>query len=867
MGPLLPYFLSYLGGLLAALPSAIHFLLPYFLPVLVAGSGWAMVLRRKKKPLLNWVCLIALFFGGYFSQAISGYLQPENHILNHIDESRRTALVGTLIEAPEKLEHKTVFHVDVDRLRSGNALREVTGLVRLTHYHPELIKQAFHAGDRIRFSHVRLKHPRNFKNPGAFDYRSFLKVRGISAIGSLSKNSLMEILGTSPLPFLKSLQASLRVGLLKTLDAEFPREHGALLKAMLLGQKNNLSDEIKEDYIATGLTHLMAVSGLHVGFVAWSAFIIFWPLTFYGLANYRPQWAQSGAARKTAAFLCLFPVLFYLVLVGAKITALRAGFMVLAFLFSILVNRERDLFNVLLLAAFLILIWNPQAVLDISFQLSFAAMTGILFAARHFSRLPDDPIEHMGEQPWHRRLLLQRYTEEWKELAWPKKMILSIKGYVVASALISTAVYVTTLPFLIFHFNRVSLIGLLLNVFMIPLASVLIPLALITLSLGAVFPGLAWLLSFPVHGLLECFLIIPRFFASLPYASVYIASPPHLWILCYAFVLAGGSWLALNKPRPVEDPRKFQPVVLVKAGLICALTGVIALLIWPRFPERPSDELQVSILDVGQGESIFIEFPNRETMILDGGGFFGNFLDVGKMVVAPFLWNRGINHIDYLAATHSDQDHISGLESLVELFSIGHFLDSFQGLNDSRIDRLKQKALARQAVVVPFQPGVPLDIGEVRLTALHPGPQFILQTVNNRKIKMGNELSLVLRLEYREFSMLLTGDIGKSTEDYLIQHSAPLKANFLKSPHHGSRYSNSSSFIRTVQPQAVFFSSGYLNWMRHPHPEVVERYKAAGTKIWRTDLNGSIHITTDGVRHQIRNFSDSATPLTGEENY
>jgi len=244
-------------------------------------------------------------------------------------------------------------------------------------------------------------------------------------------------------------------------------------------------------------------------------------------------------------------------------------------------------------------------------------------------------------------------------------------------------------------------------------------------------------------------------------------------------------------------------------------------------------------------------------MILDGGGFFKSSLDVGKMVVAPLLWSRGIGHIDYLAATHSDHDHIRGLESLVGLFSIGHYLDGFPGAGDPRIERLRQKALAKQAVRVSLQPGVPFAVGDVRIVALHPNPQFIRQTAKKSKNKMGNELSLVLRLDYRDFSMLLTGDIGKSTEEYLIRHSIPLRAAFLKSPHHGSRFSNSSSFIRAVQPEAVIFSSGYLNWMRHPHPDVVERYRSAGAKIWRTDLNGSIHITTDGYRHLIHSYPGS----------
>lgn len=857
MSSLLPYFLSYLGGLLAALPKAVHFLTPYLLPALVAGAGWVVVAGRKKQTLRNWFFLTALLAGGYFSPAGSEFSKTPGNILNHIDESRRSSiLIGQLIETPEQLEHKMRFEVEVVELQIKGYRQKVTGRVLLTHYHPESIDKSWQAGDLVRFSQVRLKHPRNFKNPGAFDYQGFLKTRGISAIGSLAKSGSIEKLRTRPLPFYKSLQINLRESLLKTLDAEFPGEQGALLKAMLLGQKNHLSDAVKEAYIATGMAHLMAVSGLHVGFVAWSAFVIFWPLAFYGLLKYRPEWAQSGAARKIAAFLCFFPVLFYLLLVGTKISALRAGFMVLVFLFAILVNRERDLFNILLIAAFLILMWNPQAALDVSFQLSFSAMAGIIFVMRHFARLEDDSIDRMGEQPWYRRFLISPPFEEWGKLAVPEKWARSLKKYFTASLMISLAVFLSTLPFLIFHFNRVSLIGIFLNLIMIPLASILIPLALVALSLGTIFPALGWLLSFPLHLLLNIFLALPQFFASLPYTSVYVPSPPEWWVLLYTFVLMGGAWLALKKPSRVkENTRRFQPMVLLKGSLALASLGVVALMIWPRIAERPGEQLQVSILDVGQGDSIFIEFPNRETMILDGGGFYKNSLDVGKMVIASFLWNRGIGHIDYLSATHSDQDHISGLESLVDLFSIGHYIDGFSNLTDSRIDQLKQKTLSKKATLVPLIPGVPLHIGEVRLTALHPGPEFILQTVAHKKTKVDNELSLVLRLEYREFSMLLTGDIGKSTEEYLIGQAAPLEADFLKGPHHGSRYSNSSSFIRAVKPQAVIFSSGYLNWMRHPHPEVVERYKSAGTKIWRTDINGSIHITTDGTRHRVRNFS------------
>ncbi|GJL77632.1 MAG: DNA internalization-related competence protein ComEC/Rec2 [Nitrospinaceae bacterium] len=859
MNPLLPYFLSYLGGLLAAIPQAVHFFFPYLLPVLVAGSGFFIFSRIKKPSFWRWALLILCLSWGYLSPSLSEKPLPSNHILNHIDESRRTTVMGTLVETPQFADKKVFFHMDISQIQSGKTPVKVTGRAHLTHYQPERIQETFHAGDIIQFSQVRLKRPRNFKNPGAFDYQGYLKARGISVIGSLSKNSSIEKLGVFPLPFFKALQVALRGHLLRTLETHFSGEEAALLKAMLLGQKSALSDEIKEAYIATGLSHLMAVSGLHVGFVAWAAFILFWPLAFHGLLKYHSEWAQSGAARKIAAFLCLFPVLFYLLLVGPKITALRAGFLVIVFLFAIIANRERNLFNALLIAAFLILIWNPEAILNVSFQLSFAAMAGILFVVQHVARPPDDPIDRMGEQPWFRRFLRGVPFEEENEGSPLQQYSQSLKKYLSISALISLAVYLTTLPFLIFHFNHVSLIGIFLNLIMVPLASVLIPLALFAISLGGVFPALGWILSWPLHWLLKCFLVIPQFFSSFPYASVYVPSPPRMWVLLYFSVLTGGAWLLIKMPAPLKDPSSplnFRWEFLRKSGLVFASLATVAWLIWPRFPERPSETLQVSILDVGQGESIFIEFPNRETMMLDGGGFYKNSLDVGKAVVAPFLWNRGIGHIDYLAATHSDQDHIGGLESLVDLFSIGHFLDGFAGMNDSRIENLRQKTLAKQAVQVSLQSGTPLNFGEVRIVPLHPNPQFIHQMAGKKRNKAGNELSLVLRLEYRNFSLLLTGDIGKSTEEYLMERALPLQATFLKSPHHGSRFSNSPSFIRTVQPQSVIFSSGYLNWMRHPHPEVVERYQAAGTQIWRTDLMGSVHITTDGFKHQIHHFSE-----------
>ena len=260
------------------------------------------------------------------------------------------------------------------------------------------------------------------------------------------------------------------------------------------------------------------------------------------------------------------------------------------------------------------------------------------------------------------------------------------------------------------------------------------------------------------------------------------------------------------------------------------------------------------MLDVGQGESIYMEFPNGETLLLDGGGYFRNSLDVGKLVVAPFLWNRGLWGLSYVGASHSDHDHISGLESLAELVSIGHFLERRPVLTDRRIDRLKSRLIDRDTVPVPLQPGRPWSIGKVRLTLLHPTPEFIAASPSPNKI--GNDLSMVWKIEYGAFSLLLTGDITEKAERYLVEHSAPLQAEILKAPHHGSRTSSHPEFLRAVGPKDVIVSSGRFNIFHHPHPNIVDRYREQGATLWRTDQQGAIHITTDGTDTQITHHED-----------
>ncbi len=780
--------------------------------------------------------MIVLFLAGFgfLAPSFTDLTRPSNHILNHIEEGRTTAVEGRLVSTPRVLEDRTYYLLELESLGT----RPITGTARVSVYKPHTV---FKAGDRVRFNKIRLKIPRNFKNPGRFDYHLYLKSRGIDVTGNISRPETMERTGRFNLPFWHTGPQQLRSRLLESLGKLFPGQEGALLKAMVLGMKDSLPAEVRETYIATGLAHLMAVSGLHIGFVAAASYFILWPVVFYGLFRLKPDSARAGHTRKVTAVLCLIPVLFYMVVVGAKVSSLRAGIMVSTLLLAVLFDRQSSLFNAFLGAGFIILLWQPTSILDVGFQLSFLAVGGILLVFTLLSEISDDPVARMGEPTWSQKLM-RGYPTGTRKAFW-QSLKFRFEKILIGGALVSVTVTAATLPVLIYQFNRISMVGVFLNILMVPLASLLIPTVLLTTIVGTVFPTLAALPALPALGITQFFLWLPEIFARLPFSSLYVPTPPPLWLVFYFSALLTG--LLAFQIRALNQ----EVGGWLKKSFIVFVLGTLVLFSWPRAFQFPGNTLSISVLDVGQGESLLIEFPNGETLVMDGGGFYKNRLDVGKRVVAPFLWNRGIRKIDYMVATHSDNDHIRGLYALLDLFPVKHFLTLGDNFVGRRLGNLQNRALSKGAKLLPLKMNKPINIGEVRLIPLHPEPGS--PTDSGRRID--NDLSLVMRLEYKNFSMLLfTGDISDKIEEKLSNSQHQLKADILKAPHHGSRFSNSPAFIEAVAPGTVIFSSGYLNRMRHPHPETLERYQKAGVDIRRTDAHGAVQVITDGNDYQIR---------------
>jgi competence protein ComEC len=273
--------------------------------------------------------------------------------------------------------------------------------------------------------------------------------------------------------------------------------------------------------------------------------------------------------------------------------------------------------------------------------------------------------------------------------------------------------------------------------------------------------------------------------------------------------------------------------------------------------DRFQKDLTITFIDVGHGDSILLEFPKGKRMLIDGGGLHEDRFDIGKNVIAPFLWKKRIQKIDILVLTHPDPDHLKGLNFIASHFSVSQFWDNgLQGGSESYL-QLKETLLKRKIKWLSLnEKTLPQMIHGVQISVLNPSVRKESRRNDQNPSFLNNE-SLVMKIQFRNIGLLLAADIGKEAEYRIISEGFPIKADVLKIPHHGSASSSSPFFLEKVKPTYAILSVGERNIGRLPHPEVLRRYKRLGTRIFRTDKHGAVTVVTDGEKIEIKPFVKS----------
>lgn len=729
-------------------------------------------------------------------------------------QKKSVILMGTITHSLQRGATSTRMRLRLGSFKEGDSWHPVAGNLLLNIRN---CQKQWSVGQLLA-GRVRIKPVRNFNNPGAFNYRQYLADQRIWLRGYVRSDTDLVPLN-QPERNWNYLLDSARTKIRTFIEDWLPPDLAGLYRALLLGERYALSIDLRELLYNAGIGHLLAISGLHLGLVAGFAF-----LAFHFVVVRIPAVAGRWGARPAAA-LAAFPVaLGYGLLTGMALPALRATLMLAAFTLALVIQREKDLLNSLFLAAFLILSVYPEALFAASFQLSFIGVAALILI------LPVLPAPH---------LLQPQPGKEEKLRCLGRRLCQFICGSLVIS--------IYTVPVVLYHFHRVTTLGIITNLIAVPVVAFLVlPAGLLAVCLLLVSTSLAgFLLTLGSLGI-NLIVIIAAKFGSLSWAAFWPGSP-RVWQVALAYLL-----LLL----PFAKGRR-----LYRLGLM-ALCSLVLIGSWmiPNHFHSSKSLLRVTFLDVSQGNSALVELPGKSVMLIDGGGFRGGSFDVGRYVVAPYLWHRRISRLDTMVLSHAHPDHYQGLGFVAAHFPIKQFWHNNVSREEPNFRSLVTTLAEKNVLFLSPKKLAPhQNINGVHVRVLHPSPE------SNRSSRIPtnkelNNLSLVVRLRYKKVSFLFTGDIEKETEHELAKLPQLEPVDVLLVPHHGSRTSSSISFLQRLKPRIAIFSVGFDNPFRFPSTQVLERYRTLGTRIYRTDLQGAITVKTDGHEIEVGTFLSLEKP-------
>jgi len=815
--PLMPMAISFAGGILAAHEIPLHS------HVLIAGLLFLIALLLFallfSPPRLRGYCLLFIFFfaGALLSR---GNPSPPSRLIPLASRNGKTVIEGTVFDPVKVVDEgmgRFTFRAEGLYFSGKAILLDENISVTVYRSLPEL-----HPGDRIRFpASIRLF--RNFNNPGNYDYERAMKLKGLTCGANVSDGTKIIQMGPGRLPFFRGLVEGLQRPVREFFQERLNARSNALFRALMLGERQGITPALRHPFNQTGLGHVLAVSGLHIGLVAGAAFFFSkWLLS----RSYRLT--LSADVRKLAALLTSLPVIGYALLAGFQVSSQRAMIMVLAFLASILVGREREVWSTLSLAGIIVLLLDPDALFSISFQLSFMAVIGILWLAPAIVNL----FHRSESMPPESKPARNRLTE-----------------YFVGLAAVSAAATFFLLPVTCYYFHRIPLVSIMANLTALPILGIwVIPVGLLSAAAVPFSEGTAGLFLQIASWGLDILMRITEFWANLPWSSVWMVTPNLFEIVLFYLLIFFVFF--------------FRRLRWAKTGL--AVVGVLVVMdvsYWV-YTVRFNKDLQVTFLDVGKGNAALVSFPGGKKMLIDGGGFASGSFDVGEMVVAPYLWHSKILRIDYLVLSHPQADHMNGLRFIARWFHPKEFWHNGDPVETPSYRELMAIVDARKIrQMLPSDLRGDIDINGVRVQVLHPDPDRAVVRVNDDGKQLNNN-SLVLKITYGDTSFLFPGDLEKAGEGALIARAGSMiQSDILLSPHHGSKTSSSKKFLELVNPRLCVISSGEWPARSFPHPTVLERLRDMGCEVLRTAQSGAVTVTALQNGLDIRPFLDGREPF------
>jgi competence protein ComEC len=855
---------SFAGILLAAL-------------LLIAASLIALKRNRLKTALAAGLTSISL--AGVALGIIERDVFPKDHLRSLLAQNRfplgeLVAFDACISEEIERGSQYDLLTVEFHGIRRKDQWIPVKGkaLLRMPILQGNddvLPGTNLHYGDRMR-GWAEWTTPRNFQNPGGNDWVESLVRRDVFLLGRIKSPRVVEVLPRDCRGLWKAFLLTAREKVRTRLQYFASRNKGqeaAVLASILIGDYSGLSAATRESFQNAGTYHVLVVSGLHVGWIAWVL------INLCRLLRLPPGTIGAAAA---------IGILVYASLVGFQASISRCLWMFFLYLGGQALFRAASPANLILVSAFLLLVASPHWLFDIGFQLSFLSVMAIFQLAqpglyRYLHPLLA-PVCHVGDlarlhpegHTWPARTgrrcraQVEMVAEGLGDRWYPafERVLLLVSKMGASAALLLGGMFLASLsvqiwlgPVLALYFNRLSWISPLANLAIVPLSSLVLAagtLAVVTVATSlpgyCVYQGAGWICSLLLKTN-DWISLVPLGWQRCPTPSpIWVWSLlliifcwctlrlTKIWIPCCAIVLSL-AWFAHG-----PDPRKAIYAPTHSESSLAGRPWAIGLA-----------ELRLTFLDVGQGDSIIVQYPDTTVWVLDAGGIRDptpegvrqHSFDVGEAVVSRYLWSLWVRGLDRIVLSHPHQDHAGGIPALLKNFKVKR-LDYGEPRSDPTLDRLRGIALERQVESRRVSAGETALVGDVRVDFINPPADGAARSTNDN--------SLVLHLHFGRFSALLTGDLEREGEAALLAPAQSLGAQLLKVAHHGSRSATLDSFLARVRPRWAVLSAGRNNPFGHPSREVLLRLVHHGARPLLTLDQGAITFVTDGERYTVESF-------------
>jgi len=621
------------------------------------------------------------------------------------------------------------------------------------------------------------------RNPGNFDQRFYYAKQGIYGLVKAVDIKVIR----EETDVLAEKLARLREAWGALLYESAGEEAGGILDSVLLGNKGSMDEQVKELYQKCGIGHILAISGLHISFIGMGIYYI---LRRIGLTVW-----MAGITGVVLLWL-------YLMMIGCPVSALRAFIMYVLRMGAVIIGRKYDAPTALAFAAaFTIWRW-PLYLQDAGFLLSYGAILGIICV------LP----------------LVDKLTYgSWKWLAGLK---------------VSAAVNTVLFPLLLYFFFEFPVYSLILNMVVVPLMSVIMATALAGSVLWCISPAVGGVVFWVCRLIFHLFEWLCGLSVNLPFSRIVVGQPPMWRMILYYVFLFGFICVMWRRIKRKEERDKKNVRLVWEKGL--SVVSIVFLMVTIAAGYSSHGELQVTMLDVGQGDGFFVWGPEGKTYFIDGGS--SDVGQVGKYRIEPFLKSQGVSSLDYVFISHGDSDHMSGMMEMIERQALGVRIKSLvlppQNMQDESLRELARIAVENGTAVYEMKAGDQVTEGEMQITCIQPMAGYAGE--------IGNASSMVLSLTYKEFDMLFTGDVEGEGEEILKKNLTGNRYDVLKAAHHGSKNSGDEEFLEMIKPSYTLISAGVGNRYGHPHAETIERLEGCGSRVYCTADQGAVILRTKG---------------------